>query len=278
MPFDTGSVNDPHTFAAANGLQYDPVAGHPPLGGALFEFLSATTVTDRFRSTSGRELEIGSIRGTVGGGQKRQEGAWTVTTSYSTTTVRSYGYMAMQLDRALPHIVLDARSNGSSIPMPIGGGQKLSLEGDFDRHFRLYCPRGYETDALYIMTPDLMALLVDETGDFDVEIVDDMLYVYATTPFDVRDPALWERLGRIRDVVGAKALRQTDFYTDDRVGDRAANVVGDGGRRLRMGFLGGGTKKMLILFVAVFGVVFLFIGGVAFFILSRMADLVSTIP
>ena len=37
--------------------------------------------------------------------------------------------------------------------------QVLSLEGDFDRYFTLYCPKEYERDALYVFTPDLMALL-----------------------------------------------------------------------------------------------------------------------
>ena len=54
-----------------------------------------------------------------------------------------------------------------------------------------------------------MGLLIDETGDFDVEIVDDKLFVYARGGFDLSSPALWQRLDRIRTVVGAKTLRQT---------------------------------------------------------------------
>lgn len=273
MPFVTDTAADPHAHAAANGLHYDATAQPPQFGGALFEFLQDAVVSDRFRSTSAPVLEVGTIRGTVGGSQQRQEGAWTVTTSYSTTSVREYGYLAMQLERAVPQLVLDAVANGSSIPMPLDRSQRLPLEGDFDRHFRLYAPAGYETDALYIMTPDLMALLIDETGDLDVEIVDDMLYVYANRPFDLRDPATWERLGRIRDTVGAKALRQTDYYSDDRVADRAANRVAASGQRLRMGFLGGlGTKGLLIAAGAFVLVVLAIIGGVAAFVLGQVLD------
>lgn len=42
----------------------------------------------------------------------------------------------------------------------------LSLEGDFDRYFTLYCPGDYERDALYVFTPDLLALLIDESRHF----------------------------------------------------------------------------------------------------------------
>src|SRR5690606_32829643 len=108
--------------------------------------------------------------GAVGGSQSRTSGNVTVTTSYSTTTRRSYAYVALRLETMLPHFVLDATRNnrtfGSSIPMPIAGGQTLSLEGDFDSHVTLHCPQGYERDALYVFTPDLMALLIDtNSGD-----------------------------------------------------------------------------------------------------------------
>ena len=82
--------------------------------------------------------------------------------SFSTTEVMSVGYLAVRLQRKLPQFVLDSSRNDdgkySNLPMPIAGGQRLSLEGDFDQHFALHSPRGYERDALYIFTPDLMAL------------------------------------------------------------------------------------------------------------------------
>ena len=284
-------------FAAARSLT--PLSGVPTFGGALFEFLQAASVTERFGSPS---FEVGNLHGTIGGSQQRQEGAWTVTTSLSTTFQRSYGYVAIQLDTALPHLVLDARRNngrlgGSSIPMPIAGGQTLSLEGDFNEYFTLHCPTGYERDALYVFTPDLMALLIDETGDFDVEIVDDRLFIYSHQPFDLLSPALWERLDRIRSVVGAKALRQTGRYRDDRVaGDGGAGasaasagsgaagaggpapapysgerLVAPQGRRLRMGFFGGGgVRGVVIAVIVVFAFVLAIIGTVAFFVLSAV--------
>ena len=140
-------------FASARSLT--PLAGVPAFGGALFEFLQGSTVEGRVGSPT---FEVGNLHGTVGGSQVRKEGAWTVTTSLSTTFQRSYGYVAIQLDTALPHLVLDGRRNngrlgGSSIPMPIAGGQTLSLEGDFNEYFTLHCPTGYERDALYVFTP-----------------------------------------------------------------------------------------------------------------------------
>ncbi|MGV8885449.1 MAG: hypothetical protein ACOH1T_07660 [Microbacteriaceae bacterium] len=297
-------------FATSRGLSLSPTV--PSFGGALFEFLQERSVADRFTSPS---FEVGNLSGTVGGSQSRSEGAWTVTSSLSTTAKRTYGYVSLQLETMLPHLVLDSRRNigrfgGSSIPMPIAGGQTLSLEGDFDTYFRLHCPAGYERDALYVFTPDLMALLIDETGDFDVEIVDDRLFIYAHAAFDLSSAELWMRLDRIRSVVGAKALRQTERYRDDRGGPTspllsasplspasalssasallpasslssaaspAAAEVAPGGRRLRMGFLGGNgsARGMIFLVIGIFVVVLAIIGGVGVFVINAV---LSTSP
>lgn len=292
---NTAALPDRAAFAAANGLDYAASATAPEFGGALFEYLQRASVTDHFVATDG-SWEVGTIEGTVGGSQSRSSGGFTVTTSYGTSTRRAYGYLALRLERALPHLVLDATRNdralGSSIPMPIARGQRLSLEGDFDTHFSLHCPQGYERDALYVFTPDLMGLLIDETGDLDVEIVDDMLFAYATTPFDLTDAAVWQRLDRIREVVGAKALRQTGRYSDDRVpvagvaasaATGAPNVVGEDGRRLSQGFLGadvgGDPKKSFrkiawIVGGAVVGI-FVIVGVVFAVILSSLASAFS---
>jgi hypothetical protein len=262
--FDTTPLmTSPHetalqAFAEANALRYEPSAPAPLYGGALFEYLDNASVSDRFvGEVDGRLFDVGTVSGTVGGSQSKETaGGVRITSSFRSTRRATHGYLVMRLDRALPHIVLDATRNdrtfGSSIPMPIARDQRLSLEGDFDSHFRLYCPTGYERDALYVMTPDLMALLIDDAGDLDAEIVDDLFYLYSNDAFDVSDPALWDRLASIRAVLGAKALSQTEHYSDDRAGGRAADIVGDDGRRLRQQFIAADssmTPRRLLLIV-----------------------------
>lgn len=234
-------------FAQANGYTYDATAAPPALGQALWERVSNGIVRDRVR---GDDWEAGRLTGgTTTAQDVEQHGGWTVTTSVRVSTPREsidLGYLAIRLPRRLPNIVLDARSNDrgpfSSLRNAPIASQHLSLEGDFDTHFRLYVPAGYERDALYVFTPDLMALLIDEAGDLDVEIRDDRLIVYRPGGFDLTAPSTWERFERIRDTVGAKMRSQTDLYVDDRpqapdlqFARPTTNEVGTGGRRLRRG-------------------------------------------
>ncbi|WP_317451884.1 hypothetical protein [Microbacterium sp. NIBRBAC000506063] len=143
-----------------------------------------------------------------------------VTGSGKNQTTHKWGYVAVHLDVPLPHIVLDAVGNNgllnSNLPMSFRREQRLGLEGDFDRHFSLYCPAGYEQDALYLFTPDIMARFVDHAAELDVEIVDDWLFLYAKRDFSTLDPATWAWLF---SVVGAllTKLDQWARWRDERL-------------------------------------------------------------
>lgn len=228
-------------FAAANNLVFSRSDPNPQYPGSIFGIGDTRLAVDHLRSATDRFLDYGNYRYSTGSGKNR--------------TTRTWGFLALQMDRALPNMVLDSRANnglfgGTNLPAVFTKNQVLHLEGDFDKYFTLYCPQAYERDALYIFTPDLMALLIDEAAPFDVEIIDKWMFVYSNTAFDMSQPALHQRLFRIVDTVGAKTLSQTDRYTDDRVQDFAANVVAPQGQRLKRGISVGA-----IVFGAVFVVI-----------------------
>lgn len=131
----------------------------------------------------------------------------------------------------------------------------LSLEGDFDCHFTLYCPRGYERDALYVLTPDLMARLIDEAGGLDVEIVDDWLFFYSGRQRNLTKASDLAPVFSLINTVGTKTLDRTERYADSNVAHAAptgasnsplssrmsTNTVAAHGRRLRSGVPVGGV-------------------------------------
>jgi hypothetical protein len=239
------------TFAATNGLLFAPASVGPSYPGAIFGIGTSRSVSDHFRSEDGRYLDFGNYQYVTGSGKSR--------------TTHNWGFLALSLDRSLPHMVLDSRSNNglfgtTNLPAVFGKDQVLSLEGDFDTHFTLYCPREYERDALYVFTPDLMALLIDEAAPFDVEIVDRWLFVYSARPFPRADATTYQRLLRIVSTVGAKTLSQTDRYSDERIGDDAVNIIAPAGRRLTRGVSWASIAVIavfsIVWFVGIFGSVF----------------------
>ncbi len=168
-------------FARANGMSYVPRIVAPGLPGMIFGVGDSRESTDLVRGDKPRFVEFGNYSYTTGSGKDR--------------TTHQWGYVAVKLDVPLPNIVLDATSNnslfGSNLPAAFDRKQRLPLEGDFDKHFALYCPVGYERDALYLFTPDIMARFVDHAAAVDVEIVDDWLFLYGQRAFSTLDPATW---------------------------------------------------------------------------------------
>ena len=208
-------------FARANAMSYLPRFDNPALPGMIFSLGSSRQATDLVRGERPRFVEFANYRYVTGSGKNRTTHVW--------------GYVAVKLDVPLPHIVLDATGNnglfGSNLPQVFDKDQRLSLEGDFDRFFSLYCPAGYERDALYLFTPDIMARFIDNAAALDVEIVDDWLFLYAKRDFSTLDPATWAWLF---SAVGAllDKLAQWARWRDERLRAEAgipdASALGSG--------------------------------------------------
>lgn len=142
---------------------------------------------------------------------------------------RRWQYASVRLTAPLPHLVLDSRSNdrgGGGLPASIDRDQRLSLEGDFDRSFHAYGPSGYGADALYVLTPDVMAALVDHAAAFDVEVRDDRVTFFRASKADYLAAADWERVDAVLTHVAPRLVEVSRRYVDERVhGQSAMEVV-----------------------------------------------------
>ena len=207
-------------FARANAMHYEPRLDAPQLPGMIFSIGNSRHSSDLVRGDRPRFVEFANYRYTTGSGKNQQTHHW--------------GYVAVKLDSPLPHIVLDATSNnglfGSNLPLSFSKDQRLSLEGDFDRYFSLYCPADYERDALYLFTPDIMARFIDNAAALDIEIVDDWLFLYAKRDFSTLDPQTWAWLF---SVVGAllDKFAQWARWRDERLTAAAEAAMTDAATR-----------------------------------------------
>lgn len=197
-------------FAEANGMSYVPWLKNPFMVGSVFELgeKKQRFVTDLFWSPGARRVQLGNYRYSEATG---------ITGVNRTRTV---GFLSIGLDRHVPHLLLVAKTGRGVPASPLArrfrGNQVDLLEGDFPRSFTLYAPQGYGMDVRYLLTPDFMAVLVDEAGSYDVETIDDTLVIYGRKEFDLTDPTTHERLLRLVATVGAKTVSRTQRYEDHR--------------------------------------------------------------
>lgn len=153
--------------------------------------------------------------------------------------VNHWTYARMQLDRHVPNMILDAKSNNlfgriSNLPVAYKRTQIERINAELDKFYTFYTPEGYEQDAYYIFTPDVIEALVDSKGRYDIEIVDDKLYFYSETEVDLSKKESWELMLAVIKPIGKELREQTDYYKDTQAGvSRSADAVALRGQRLR---------------------------------------------
>lgn len=237
-------------FAWSNGWAYADVLERTRRPGAAFERVRrgqerAVVVCDDERMP----FELGTHHSIARG----QEAA---------TIQRPFAFIELPLPSSVPHIVLANRRRSIIPTLGLGrGAARMDLEGEFAGVFRLIVPEGYQQDALYIFTPDLMARVLDLGSGAEIELVSDRLYVYlpGSTRFD-RPETMAAALVIAEDFHRRFAAR-TELYRDDDAGELAARTgvsVGLRGQRL------GGRGVSIMAVAATAGVLLLSAGVTAF--------------
>lgn len=214
-----------HKFATVNNLKLIRNVTDFQKSGMIFGEGHSRKIEQELSGVLGRPYAIGTYQYVTGSGKNSQ--------------THNYGYMQLTMPRRLPHMVLDAKKNNfwkmSNLPKIFNKDQVLSLEGDFDNYFTLYAPKEYERDALYVFTPDVMQHLIQHGQEFDMEIIDDQLFVYSSQPFAMEREEVLRKLFTVISKIGDELGAQTDYYADENIGDRSVNLVAPQGARLKSG-------------------------------------------
>jgi hypothetical protein len=200
-------------FAQSNGAVLAQNVMSPGIRGMIFDNGHTRTLEESIAFDGG--VELGNYYYVTGSGKNR--------------SVHRYNFARIALNRNLPHMVLDAKSNnflGSNLPDRFNGGQRMSLEGDFDKYFTVYAPEGYERDALYVFTPDVMQVLVDQGKDFDIEIVGSELFIFRSGKLELTSKIELEKMLAVVNSISGELKDQSKRYIDERSNSRSTIAGG----------------------------------------------------
>ncbi|CAN5168093.1 hypothetical protein BH09PAT3_BH09PAT3_0080 [soil metagenome] len=102
----------------------------------------------------------------------------------------------VKLPALFPQLVLDSHANNSGLSsnmnVSFDTSQRVSLEGDFDKYFNFFVPKGLQIDALSVLAPNFMQLVIDSSQLFDVEFYGDELIL--VTSKSIYDPAVMRQV------------------------------------------------------------------------------------
>ena len=163
---------------------------------------------------------------------------------------KPFAFIELDLPSEVPHIILKNRRS-RVLPLTglgLGNSQRLSLGNEFDKVFTLMCPRGYERDALYIFTPNLMAALIDTAADAEVELVDSRVYIYLSRTTPLWRGSTMRSVFALVNALAGRFDRQTLRYADERA-TAGGTRVALAGRRISAGE--GATGLTILWMVAV---------------------------
>ncbi|MGB7035384.1 MAG: hypothetical protein WBD71_07635 [Xanthobacteraceae bacterium] len=153
-------------LAQAIGFNYESTASLQTVQGKIFELGSSRQIEDVLSGTyQSHPIRIFGYRFTVHAGKSSYTAKYTI--------------FALAFEGTMPDIVLAPKSFllASTLGIAPGGCTKIVLEGDFNEHFHLYAPEGYEVEIREIFQPDLMAELVEKYQSYRIEIAGGALYV-----------------------------------------------------------------------------------------------------
>lgn len=138
----------------------------------------------------------------------------------------------VKIPKKLPHIYIDGHASDSLISGPryvFDKNSKLSLEGNFDNHFQVYAFPEYKSLALSVLQPDIMATLIDDIKDFDIEIYHDNIRIITHKKVfnnSAREKILREVAIKIVNEL-ERRIRVWKAYDEDRAGSTDLNVIKD---------------------------------------------------
>lgn len=89
---------------------------------------------------------------------------------------RKFTTASFRTIKKYPHIYLDGLRSGLTEEYS-KKKQRISLEGDFDKHFQLFASSKSKSASLAIITPDLMSTIIETGSAYDIEIDDRLVSV-----------------------------------------------------------------------------------------------------
>ncbi len=212
------NANDMYTIASSSSDQYP---------GTLFNDGHTREVVMALRTKDDKEpIEIGNYRFVTGHGRGARN--------------HDFTYMLIKLDKVLPHIFIDSKSNNSfwnrEHASTYSKSQQLQFEGDFNKYFKALVPDDYGRDANYIFTPDVLQALIQYGKEYDFELMGDTLVMFKRGQVNLADPKNLEVMLSKVTMFATKFRKQTKLYTDDRVAAEATGTIAPEGQKLRSTF------------------------------------------
>jgi len=132
--------------------------------------------------------------------------------------VYSYTVFEFKFSGRFPHFYLNRHDDqfGSST------GEKVSLPTEFEKEFTLYAPRQYEIEAHQIFNPEILSYILDSDLRYDVELVDEKLFIFKN--YHINNRADLEKEFDKAHALALKLAPILDNFRFEKIGDHSPEL------------------------------------------------------
>lgn len=133
---------------------------------------------------------------------------------------KEYRVLEITSNQNYYHVFIDSKSNDKTIfttamkilSLSIKNNQRLSVEGDVDRYFRIYVPKGDAYKSLVTLTPEKLLALRNYGTKFDIEFINNKIYVITHDKIkSAKDILLYqEEALKLIENIGTDVIRTRD--------------------------------------------------------------------
>lgn len=161
-------------FASRHNFHFEPVPGTIDIGGSYPDGIISNVISGRLQQAENRFIICE---------QEETRGSGRNTHTYKRTIV------CVEIPDTKLQLIINSKLNNDDTS---GGNlakyrrsQRYRAEGNFSDYFEIYSPRGAEVDVLTLLAPDVLEYILENFSDFDIEVVDKNLFLYAYKMLDV---------------------------------------------------------------------------------------------
>jgi hypothetical protein len=207
-------------FVTDNHWQFNQKLAIPHSEGMLFNEGDERRTTDVVRSFNGTPFTIGTHNYVTGIGRGRSMNEW--------------GYITVPIEKALPHIVLDAIANNGKIfsaelftnlPHAFSKDKQISVSPAVDAIYHVYSADGMSDSIGSVITPEFAAKMKQLAKLYDIEIVDGMVYLYRFYGFKKTKKAMQEVMAIIDTIVETFGVTALDKTTNSPAAKATTDAV-----------------------------------------------------
>jgi len=112
-------------------------------------------------------------------------------------------FIELRTPNVLPQMMLEVKGSKTR-NYEFRNSQRVALDDEFSKRFKLYAAKGGDAAALTIFSPEVLRAIDQNDHGFNIEVIEDRIVFHSVRLFDLAKPKEHRRVFRLANIVGRR--------------------------------------------------------------------------